>query len=252
VLANTDNDREREQTILQDMLARRVDGLILATARRRDPFVDRCLTQDIPLVLINRTADRDDVSFVVNDDASGIRLAVEHMAARGHVRIAHLAGPQAYSTGFGRRRGFLRAMKHAGLRADPRRIAVCSAFTESEGRRAFRELRARDRGFTAVVTANDMIALGCYDAALDLGLRIPEDLSVTGFNDMPFVDKLRPPLTTIHIPHYQMGAEAARTLIARLHDGLAAVEHVTLQPKLVVRGSTASPRRPARKRKTSR
>ena len=76
-----------------------------------------------------------------------------------------------------------------------------------------------------------MIALGCYDAAREIGhLRIPEDFSVTGFNDMPFLDKLHPSLTTVRIPHYQMGAQAARTLLARLNGGLAAVEHVTLLP----------------------
>jgi len=241
ILANTDNDGDREGAIFGEMLARRVDGLILATARRRDPIVERCLAQAIPVVLINRTVDRGDVSFVVNDDAFGIALAVAHMAALGHTRIAHLAGPLTLSTGFARHRGFVRAMKKAGLRADPKRIGVCAGFTESEGRRAFLELRARDRSFTAVVAANDMIALGCYDAAAEVGLRIPEDLSVTGFNDMPFLDKLRPALTTVRIPHYQMGAQAARTLLARLNGGLAAVEHVTLLPELIARGSTVAP-----------
>jgi len=239
VLANTDNDGDREGTIFQEMLARRVDGLILATARRRDPLVDRCLEEAVPVVLINRTVDRGDVSFVVNDDAFGIGLAVAHLAAMGHVRIAHLSGPLTLSTGFARHRGFVRAMKKAGLRADPRRIGVCAGFTESEGRRAFLDLRDRDRGFTAVVAANDMIALGCYDAAREIDLRIPDDFSVTGFNDMPFLDKLRPALTTVRIPHYQMGAQAARTLLARLNGGLAAVEHVTLLPELITRGSTA-------------
>src|SRR5438105_1184009 len=108
----------------------------------------------------------------------------------------------------------------------------------------------RDRGFTAVVAANDMIALGCYDAAREIELRIPDDFSVTGFNDMPFLDKLHPALTTVRIPHYQMGAQAARTLLARLNGGLAAVEHVTLLPELIARGSTAPP--PGAKRTKSR
>jgi LacI family transcriptional regulator len=247
VLANTGNDADREGTIFQEMLARRVDGLILATARRRDPQVDECLARAIPVVLINRTVDRGDVSFVVNDDAFGIALAVAHLAALGHVRIAHLAGPLTLSTGFVRHRGFTRAMKKVGLRAEPKRIGVCAAFTENEGKRAFLELRERDRSFTAVVAANDMIALGCYDAAREIGLRIPEDFSVTGFNDMPFLDKLHPALTTIRIPHYQMGAQAARTLLARLNGGLAAVEHVTLLPELIARGSTAPPASRTRK-----
>jgi len=239
ILANTDNDAGREQTILENMFARRVDGLILATARRRDPVVERCVAEDVPAVLINRTVDSGAVSSVVNDDAFGIQLLVRHLIERGHVRIAHLAGPATLSTGHARHRAFLLALKAGGLRSDPRRVVACAAFSEQEGRRAFLELWAKDRSFTAVVAANDLLAIGCYDAARELGLGVPEDVAVTGFNDMPFVDKLHPPLTTVRIPHYRMGAQAARTLLGRLRNRDAPVEHVTLRPELVVRGSTA-------------
>jgi LacI family transcriptional regulator, galactose operon repressor len=241
ILANTDNDAGRAQAILENMFARRVDGLILAIARRRDPVIERCIAEDVPAVLINRAVDSGAIPSVVNDDAFGIRLVVRHLIDLGHERIAHLAGPSTLSTGHARHRAFLSALKTAGLRSDPRRVAVCAAFSEQEGRRGFLALWAKDRGFTAVVAANDLIALGCYDAARELGLRVPEDLAVTGFNDMPFVDKLQPPLTTVRIPHYLMGAQAARALLARLHDRDAPVEHVKLRPELVVRGSTAMP-----------
>ncbi len=165
---------------------------------------------------------------------------MRHLIDRGHARTAHLAGPLTLSTGNARHRSFLSALKAAGLRSDPRRVVVCGAFSESEGKLGFLELWRRDRSFTAVVAGNDLLALGCYDAARELGVRVPEDVAVTGFNDMPFVDKLQPPLTTVRIPHYRMGAQAARTLLARLHNRDAPVEHVTLRPELVVRGSTAA------------
>ena len=240
ILANTDNDAGRERVILENMFARRVDGLILATARRRDPVVERCVAEDVPAVLLNRTVDSGAVSSVVNDDAFGIRLVVRHLIDRGHARIAHLAGPLTLSTGNACHRSFHSALKAAGLRSHPRRVVVCGAFSESEGKLGFLELWRRDRSFTAVVAGNDLLALGCYDAARELGVRVPEDVAVTGFNDMPFVDKLQPPLTTVRIPHYRMGAQAARTLLARLHNRDAPVEHVTLRPELVVRGSTAA------------
>jgi LacI family transcriptional regulator len=242
ILANTDNDRERERTILANMMARRVDGLILATARRRDALVDECLAEEIPLVLVNRTVEGRPVCAVVNDDELGTRLAVAHLAAIGHRRIAYLAGPLDLSTGFARRRGFLRAVREARLASGPRMVEVCGSFTESAGRQAFPRLWARGRGFTAVVTANDMLALGCYGALQELGLRVPLDVSVIGFNDMPFVEKLHPPLTTVRIPHYEIGARAARTLLARLRDREAPAERIVLRPELVVRGSTAPPR----------
>lgn len=243
ILANTDNDVERERNILLNMLTRRVDGLILATARRHDPLVDRCLAEKIPLVLINRTVAGRAVTSVVNDDALGSRLAVEHLAGLGHRRIAYLAGPLDLSTGFARHGGFLRGMKAAGLAADPRLILVCGAFTESEGRRGFRELWLGDPGITAVIAGNDMLALGCYDALGELGLRVADDVSIVGFNDMPFVEKLHPPLTTLHIPHYRIGAEGARALLARLGNPRAPIERIVLEPELRVRASTAPPRR---------
>src|SRR5262249_56078306 len=86
---------------------------------------------------------------------------------------------------------------------------------------------------------NDLLALGCSVVLLELGLRVPEDIAVSGFNDMPFMDKLRPPLTTLRIPHYKMGAQAARTLLARLSNPKAPIEHIRFKPELVVRGSTA-------------
>jgi LacI family transcriptional regulator len=242
ILANTDNDVAREREVLASMLARRVDGLILATALRHDPLVDRCLADDIPLVLVNRTVARRGVSCVVNDDALGSRLAVAHLARLGHRRIAYVSGPLDVSTGHARHRGFLAAMKAQGLRADHGLVQVCQAFTEGEGRRAFRELWARHPDFGAVAAGNDMLALGCLDALRELGLRVPGDVSVVGFNDMPMVEKLDPPLTTVRIPHYRIGAEGARCLLARLRDRAAPPERIVLHPELVVRASTAPPR----------
>jgi LacI family transcriptional regulator len=242
ILANTDNDAERERIVLQKMIARRVDGLILATARRRDPVVAQCRAEDIPLVLINRSVDGGGVPSVVNDDALGIRLVVAHMVALGHRRIAHIGGPLGLSTGFARRKAFVEAVRAHGLKPEPKLMVACNAYSEEDGRRAFLELRARDRGFTAVVTANDLLALGCYDAVQELGLRVPEDVSVSGYNDMPYVDKLYPPLTTVRIPHYEMGTQAAKALLARLQNRDAVVHSLMLKPELMVRGSTATAR----------
>lgn len=242
IIANTDGDAGRDALILDRMLGRRVDGLILATARRKDPTVERCVAEDVPVVLINRsTAGRARVAAVVNDDAAGIGLAVAHLAGLGHKRIAHIAGPQRLSTGHDRRRGFLQAMKAADLKADPALIATADAYSEREGQRALLSLLERRRRFTAVVAANDLLALGCYDALAAHGLSCPKDVSVTGFNDMPFVDKLNPPLTTVRIQHYEMGVEAARAMLEQIKDPGSGRIDIKLEPSLVVRGSTARP-----------
>jgi LacI family transcriptional regulator len=242
IIANSDNQPERERLILEKMQARQVDGLILATAHRSDALVAKYMAAGGPLVLINRTIEGTPVHAVVNEDRRGMHLAVQHVVALGHTRIAHLAGPPRFSTGQRRLQGFREAMRAAGLRPDPRLIAPCAAFAEEEGLRALRRLLGGRVRFTAVVAANDRLALGGYDALAERGLRCPEDVSITGFNDMPLVDKVRPPLTTVRIPLYEMGARAARMLLEQLTQPGATPQSVQLPPTLIVRGSTAPPR----------
>ena len=239
VLGNTDNEAERERDAVDNMRARQVEGLILATARRDDPIVAACIADGLPVVLVNRTADTAGVSSIVSDDVYGIGLAVNHLKDLGHRRIAHIAGPGALSTGEIRRRSFVSAMTAAGLTVDDRLIAETGAFSEDEGLRAARELIARKTPFTAIVAANDLIALGAYEALAEAYLACPDDISVTGFNDMPFVDRLTPPLTTVRIPHYEMGREAARRLLELIGTPNAPPRTETLRPELIVRGSTA-------------
>ena len=179
---------------------------------------------------------------MVADDAQGIRLMVEHLAELGHRRIAHLAGPQELSTGAVRQRAFREAMRARKLDADEQRLVAAKAYSIAEGARLAEQLLRATPPPTAILTANDLLALGVYEAAAALGLAIPADLSVTGFNDMPFVDRLTPPLTTIRIQHYEMGAEAARLLLQRLERPEAPAMSVQLGVQLVVRGSTAPPR----------
>jgi LacI family transcriptional regulator len=101
-------------------------------------------------------------------------------------------------------------------------------------------LAAANRSFTAIVAANDMLALGCYDALAEAGLKCPMDISVTGYNDMPFADRFNPPLTTVRIPHDQIGVQSSLLLLRKMRDPEAVVPSMHLEPVLVVRGSTAS------------
>ena len=240
LLGDTDNNPDRQRTILARMKSRWVDGLILASAKLKDDLVTECMADGTPVVLINRTANLENVLSVVNDDALGIKLAVRHMKQLGHRRIAHLAGPQEYSTGFDRYQGFLEAMKLEGLEANPKLIAFSQAYSEEAGQTAFEPLLASGEPFTAVIAANDLLAMGVYDALNARGIRCPEEVSVSGFNDMPFVNKLKPPLTTIRIQHYEMGARAAQILLGVLQGKNGGEHLVHLKPELIVRGSTAS------------
>ena len=140
IIANTDNDPEREAIGARRLLARSVDGLIMATVRRRDGISDELAAAGVPIVLVNRTADQSEVATVVADDAQGIRLMVEHLAELGHRRIAHLAGPQDLSTGAVRQRAFREAMRARKLDADDQKLVAAKAYSIAEGARLTEQL----------------------------------------------------------------------------------------------------------------
>jgi LacI family transcriptional regulator len=202
---------------------------------------------------VNRNAEGYGFPAVSVDNERGIAMAVSHLVALGHRRIAHIAGPQDVSTGLSRYRGFVAAMTAHGLTADPDLVAHAAAYSLEEGDRCCRALLEEDRGCTAIAAGNDMLAVGCYAALESAGLSCPRDISVVGFNDMPFIDRLRPPLTTVSFPHYQVGTEAGQLILEQIaargeRDTAPAGDQAKvlyLAPELKVRGSTAPPRRPA-------
>jgi LacI family transcriptional regulator len=229
--------------LVDRLIARGVDGLVLATVSLYDPVIEHCIDAGVPVVLVNRTDAGKLVPSVASDDEAGIGLAVDHLAGLGHRHIGHVAGPQEISTGALRRSGFEAGAARADL---PRRavpVETAPAYTREAGRAAALRLLDHEPELTAIVAANDLLALGVYDALSERGLSCPKDVSVVGHNDMPYVDMLSPPLTTVRIAQREMGDKAARLLLAQIGDPQARHDHVVLAPTLVVRASTAPPRR---------
>jgi LacI family transcriptional regulator len=241
LIANTENDPERERIDFERLRARQVDGFITATARRDDDLLTQVAAIGTPIVLVNRRLEQAVLPAVVGDDRAGMRLAIEHLADLGHRRIAYLAGPQQVSTGYLRYEGFLEAMRDHGLDPDPELIRFGDAFTEAEGMRLCGELLATGATPTAIAAGNDLVALGCYDVFEERGIRCPEQISVVGFNDMPFAGRFDPPLTTVRLPHYEIGARAAELLIELQGATQASAPQIQLAPEFVARSSTAPP-----------
>jgi LacI family transcriptional regulator len=241
LIGNTDADPNRERLLFEQMRARHVDGFVLATATLHDRMLAGAAAGDLPLVLMNRLSQDYSFPSVSVDNEQGSRMAVTHLAGLGHARIAHIAGPQEASTGVSRLRGFRDGMTQHGLAVDESLVVYATRYTVDEGTRCCRELLARGGSFTAIAAANDMLAVGCYAAFEEVGLECPDEVSLVGFNDMPFIDRLRPPLTTVRFPHYQLGTEAAQLLLERIGGAEGPVKVLYLAPELIVRGSTTAP-----------
>jgi LacI family transcriptional regulator len=233
----TDGDR---LAALRTLVSKRVDGLILATTQSADPILDLVHRQHIPAVLVNRGFGERRFPSVVNDDQQSMRLAIEYLQSLGHRDFLHLSGPRSSSTGLTRLEGFSR---WAGSK---QAVVEAGYFTREAGHVAMLDhLRKAGAGCrqTAVVAANDLIALGAIEAIRSMGGRVPEDFSVIGHNDMPFMDLVSPPLTTVKVHTGLMGQEAADLLVQRMTQPNEAVPATRLlHPDLVLRESCAAPR----------
>jgi LacI family transcriptional regulator len=240
LVVNTDNDARRQERQIAALRARQCDGFIVATAHREDPLVEQAADQGLPMVLVNRVTDARLVPAVAGDETKAVTDAVEHLVWLGHRRIAHVAGPQELSTGFGRYRAFIDAIGRSDLATDDCPVTFAGAYSEAAGTAAMQDLLERSTRATAVVAGNDLLALGCLDALTDRNLRCPRDVSIVGFNDMPMMSRTSPPMTTIHLPKREIGVEAARLLLERIADpSTLDTRRLLLQCTLVVRGSTA-------------
>ncbi len=246
------SENQVQQEFVGGLIARRVDGLILATVTREDPLVSFCIKENLPTVLVNRAERETRLSAVVSDDARGMQLAVDHLVQLGHERIAHIAGPTEHSTGFLRRHGFMQAMASHGLSRAMPPCEVATNYTREAGAHASSKLLKENQEITAIVAANDLLALGAYDVVRERGMRCPRDISIVGHNDMPLVDMVDPPLTTVRINPKEMGREAAELLRQAIETPTKEPRTVVLPPKLIVRGSTSAPRKFEKSESSSR
>lgn len=243
LLLSTSLTPRQELEECQEMLeSHRVDGLILLASRVEDRLVARLARRGYPFVVVGRAPQDREVWWVNNDNTAAAREAVEHLLELGHRRVACLAGAPEYLVTQDRVTGYRQALEGRGIDFDPDLVRFTD-FSRDQGCRAARELLSRPHGPTAFFATDDLLAWGALQAASDLGLRVPDDLSVMGFNDDPLSSYLTPALTTVHVPIFELGRVAARLLLDRLQDPTSPVQHVLVPTRLVRRASTAPPRR---------
>jgi LacI family transcriptional regulator len=244
VLVSTDGDPTVEQDMATTLLKHQVDGFLYATMFHRRVNLPPALER-IPTVLLDAASDRAELPSVVPDEVGGAETAVGELLAHGHRRIGFLTNEDDVPATHGRLEGYRNSLARAGIDFDPGLVLDDESVTAG-GYRTARQMLDREDRPTALFCYNDRMAMGAYRAAAELGLRIPDDLSVVGFdNQLLLAEGLYPGLTTVALPHYEMGAWAVDALVALL-DGRPVVDDgvtfpVALPCPLVRRSSVAAP-----------
>ena len=237
LVVHTPSEPAERRELVAALAHRQVSGLLILAAETDDPLLDAAREFGLPTVLVNRGFGERRFPSVVNDDRESVRLVVEHLGALGHRKIAHIAGPQSSSTGRARKQAFEQQCVAMGLKGQ---VVEATAFTREAGLAAALALLRKSFSASAIFAANDLIAMGVLDALRQHGLRVPKDVSLVGHNDMPLVDLVAPPLTTVRVAVDQMSHQAAQLLLEHLKTPQQDPVMRVLSPKLIVRASTAA------------
>ena len=234
VTVSTQDDPIECRRLTDHLLEQRVDGIILATARLNDPTPRHLTDLGVPFVLLNRVSDG--FLHIRGDDELGGYLVGRHLISLGHRRIGVVAGPDDISTAVGRVKGLTRAIEESGLLVDPELVRT-STFRAESGSAAGAALLSTPNQPTAIFAVNDSVAIGVIAAARDLGISVPHQLAVVGYNDSEFASLLPTPLTSVKIPLATMGAAAVDMLLRSARR--EPVSSKTLTPRLMIRESSA-------------
>lgn len=241
LFCNTGESRDAEDAHLSVLLQKRVDGVLLVPTGDDDPGVARLGARGVPTVLIDRRVGGAPADLVRGDSERGAYELVRHLIGLGHARIALITGPLGLSTAADRAAGYARALREAGLPVSEALICA-DDFSLEGGRRSTRRLLALDPRPTAIFGGNTLIAFGAFQALRAAGLRVPEDVSLVTFDDLPEAWLMSPFLTTANQPADEIGRRAAELLFERLGGrGGPAPREVVLPAELVVRRSSAPP-----------
>jgi len=240
-LCNSDNRPERELTYLTRLEEQRVQGVLVTPVDPAHASLDAVASRGTPLVLVDRVRDGKTRCSVAVDDEHGGRLDVEHLLDQGHERIAFVGGPHSLGQVTDRLAGASKAMAAAGRDADDLVVMTTAALTVAEGRSAGERLNGLPRRSrpSAAFCANDLLALGLLQQAVRLGLRVPDDLAIVGYDDIEFAEAAAVPLTSVAQPRHLLGRTAAEMALEEARH-LPGHRHrqVVFAPELVVRAST--------------
>jgi LacI family transcriptional regulator len=243
ILCNTDGDPSRESAYIDLLINKQVDGLVFVASGDNAASTRVASTHGVPIVVVDRHLAGIEVDEVVADNLKGAIMATEYLLKLGHTRIGCITGLSDVSPSADRAKGYRQTMKAAGLELDETLI-IKGDFQCRSGGFAMQTLLALPSPPTAVVACNDLMAIGAISTACAAGLRVPQDVSIIGFDDIGLAAVTNPPLTTVAQPKYAMGTVAADLLVERIRNPQAPYRRWLLPTELVIRQSCATPIRP--------
>jgi DNA-binding LacI/PurR family transcriptional regulator len=241
LISSTNYDPRRMSLCIRRMLERRAEGVAVMTFGVEKPLLEQFAERNIPLVFVDEGPDRPGISLLRVDYHHGIRQGVQHLAVLGHRDIAFISGRKGLHSAQSRLAAFTRSLEECGIDADPEWIVEGDHTMEGGIEAMDRLLKARQRP-TAVMCSNDMTAIGVLHTLYRAGLRVPDDLSVIGFDDIHIAQVTIPPLTTIQMSCFDLARAAVTALRAHVEDGGEPKRNYQITTHLVVRESTGYPR----------
>lgn len=242
LMSNTNAQAQKEIDYLKIMENEEIAGLVIAPSSESVHRLSEMAEAGLPIVVVDRRLDDARVDMVLSDNVAGAQSAVAHLIRCGHRRIGHIGGPLRVTSGRERYDGYLQAMHTAGLPVEPEWVRFGNHQYDSGYSHAL-ELLTIDPPLTALFIENNMMSLGALSAIHERGKRIPDDIAVVGFDDMPWAVALNPPLTTVAQPTNEIGQRAATLLLERIENPDLAARTVILPTQLIIRASCGYSRR---------
>jgi len=234
IFANTQRDYKKEEEAINLLLAKRVDGLLIAPVQDGEEDIRKLIEANIPFVIVGRDFKNIEVDAVYNDEVEGGFLVTEYLIRKGHRRIALINGFLYKSPARGRLEGYKKTLKKYGISVDDALISV-GDIDVKDGYERTKKLFEKGIDFTAIFAYNDMMAFGVMQAIKEKNLRIPEDIGLVGYDDIPFSSLINPTLTTIRLKKQDLGIESVKLLLSRINNRYKKPKKVILNVELIER-----------------
>jgi len=236
ILCNTDEKYEREKEALNTLIQKRVDGLLISPVQKKFDDLLELRRQKIPFVLIGRHFDPLEMDHIVTDDIRGAFMATEYLIKKGHKKILFINGPLYTSCARERMAGYKKALVENNIKLDTKLLKE-GALKMEDGYRVIKKVISSKLDFTAVFAFSDLVAFGVIKALKEQGRKMPDDVAVVGYDNIDFGFSLELPLTTVHIPKYELGSEGMKLLHRKINEKINETQKIVLDTKLIIRDS---------------